>query len=560
MFRSPEQREFFDKILEHVRAPEQLRSFAKGVDGPLLLEGGSGLGVTRAGLMAAIETVKAGMRVALVLPTPSLLRRLVDSPDFKELLPEDLEWAEFPAVQPAGESEEVENAIEALREVPLLLCTSACVIFDRVLRGRYSGVTFRDYLIFDQADRLPEAALAPADCEINAGELRDLGVSGSNARDVASRIARTPSAPAEKRALAALILETFDEPAGYHTTVYAADSGLTLRHRMPGRLLRRVANNPNAAFIGASLAIGGAFDHFKRAMGIASHSNISAIIEPKSHGTLNCHHASYVPLSEDWFATLRSCVARSEKPCLVLTADDQQTRAIGTLLPGATLRYATDAVPKAADGAAAADHHEPVLIASAEWGGLDAPVEWRTIIISRIPIDSSWGHDEDAEDFYVDPRNRAIRRVKNLMRQGVRSPDAQCDLHVLDRRVGLFESMVPTRFRVAWAKRTILSGLGNKEQHVLERAIAAEQPMKAVREEVIKSLGNRCMACNTVPKPGVPLEIHLLRVTAAHQVRLSIKEEMAILCMSCHRLAHSADPPLSLEMLRGFKDIVRARS
>jgi hypothetical protein len=35
---------------------------------------------------------------------------------------------------------------------------------------------------------------------------------------------------------------------------------------------------------------------------------------------------------------------------------------------------------------------------------------------------------------------------------------------------------------------------------------------------------------------------------------------MAVLCQSCHRLAHSVTPPLSMPMLRGFHERKRART
>ncbi len=553
MFRSDEQRDFFEKILAHVKAPEQSRSFAKGVDGPLLLEGGAGLGVSRAGLMAAVETAKSGMTVAVVLPSTALLRKYLSSADFAELVPVDLEWAVFPpsaAAEGAADADEDEVDAETLEDVPLLFCTSASVILDRVLRGRYTGVTFRDYLIFDDADRLPDFALHPADSIVDAERLRALGIVGSNPRDVASRLTRTAEAPAEIRAAAALVLEALDESANWHSATLGEDGSLVLSHRMPGRLLRRVANNPNVAFIGGSLTVGGQFDAFKRAMGIGSHSILSAVLEPKDHGALRCFHASHAPLSEEWFAALRGAIDRADKPCLVLAADDQQAQAIATLIPDSTLRLSGSA----ARSSTAAYVADPVLIASASWAGLDSPAEWRTVIIARIPIDAAWGQDEDAEDFFVDPRNLAIRRLRKIIRQGVRRPDAQLDLHVLDHRTGLAEVLIPGRFKSEWAQRRQLGGRATHEESALERAIAAEQPPKVLRDEAFRVLGKRCMTCNLVPKPGIPLEIHLLRGSSVQDMGRSLEDEMAVLCMACHRLAHSTEPPLTLAMLRGFHE------
>jgi len=81
-----------------------------------------------------------------------------------------------------------------------------------------------------------------------------------------------------------------------------------------------------------------------------------------------------------------------------------------------------------------------------------------------------------------------------------------------------------------------------------------------LRDEAFRVLGKRCMTCNLVPKPGVPLEIHLLRASSVQDMDGTLEEDMAVLCMACHRLAHSTEPPLSLAMLRGFHESKRNRT
>lgn len=60
MFRTPEQSDFATLIAQHLRL----------ADAPLLLEGGTGIGKTRAYLSALIAS---GQRVAVVLPTHPLI-------------------------------------------------------------------------------------------------------------------------------------------------------------------------------------------------------------------------------------------------------------------------------------------------------------------------------------------------------------------------------------------------------------------------------------------------------------------------------------------------------
>ena len=70
MFRSDEQQRFYQLIARHMA--EQ--------DGPLLLEGGTGIGKTRAYLAAIAES---DQRIAVVLPTYQLIDQVLNSDDLK---------------------------------------------------------------------------------------------------------------------------------------------------------------------------------------------------------------------------------------------------------------------------------------------------------------------------------------------------------------------------------------------------------------------------------------------------------------------------------------------
>ena len=77
MFRSAEQTNFYQKLKVHLSNP----------DAPLLLEGTTGLGKTRAYLAAVADAVSAGKKIALILPTHMLIEQLISSPDRKAVLP-----------------------------------------------------------------------------------------------------------------------------------------------------------------------------------------------------------------------------------------------------------------------------------------------------------------------------------------------------------------------------------------------------------------------------------------------------------------------------------------
>ena len=71
MFRSTEQKNFANVVKAHIAH----------ADGPLLLEGGAGLGKTRAYLSAIMDAARSGKRIALVLPTHALINQLMASKD-----------------------------------------------------------------------------------------------------------------------------------------------------------------------------------------------------------------------------------------------------------------------------------------------------------------------------------------------------------------------------------------------------------------------------------------------------------------------------------------------
>ena len=80
MFRSVEQTNFYQKLKVHLSSPTA----------PLLLEGATGLGKTRAYLAAIADAVANGKRVALVLPTHMLIEQLLKSSDVEAVVPKSV--------------------------------------------------------------------------------------------------------------------------------------------------------------------------------------------------------------------------------------------------------------------------------------------------------------------------------------------------------------------------------------------------------------------------------------------------------------------------------------
>jgi Rad3-related DNA helicase len=341
-----------------------------------------------------------------------------------------------------------------------------------------------------------------------------------------------------------MILEALEEPAWYHSAGMTDDGGIALYHKMPGRLLKKISNQPNVAFVSATLSIGGKFDDFKRAMGIGEQSALSAIIEPAHHGTLKFFHEPYQVLSQEWLTATTAAITKAKKPTLVVTPSNELSQTLGALFPDAIIRAAEE---KTSDAILRLTDDQNILIASAAWAGLDTPIEWKSIVIPRIPFLRPQVIDGNIESSFFDSRNSAIRRMRQVIGRGLRKPEAECEVYILDDRLAMIESFIPTRFKDAWHSRGRVEGA--RVEHTLSKA--ERDPL--VRKNALKHHGKRCMSCGFVPKVDSQLEAHHLFPLADGGERVTkIETDVAVLCANCHRLAHSASPPLPLGVLRGL--------
>ncbi len=96
-------------------------------------------------------------------------------------------------------------------EAHIMVCTSASVIIDQRLRGEYNGSTQRDFLVFDEADQLPDAAALQSDCEITAAQLKELGIVADTATQAAAAVLKKKDVEQEVKAAALMILEAVEE-------------------------------------------------------------------------------------------------------------------------------------------------------------------------------------------------------------------------------------------------------------------------------------------------------------------------------------------------------------
>jgi Rad3-related DNA helicase len=346
----------------------------------------------------------------------------------------------------------------------------------------------------------------------------------------------------EVRAAALLLQEALDAPAWFYKAGMTDDGGLALHHKMPGRLLKRTANLSHVAFISATLTIGDRFDDFKRAMGIAKTSDLSCAIEPAHHGKLEFEVADVEVNSPEWLALVQSTITQRQAlgPVLVVTPSHELAELLGNALPQATVRRQDET----ASQAAARMGNSPVLIAAGAWAGLDTPTAWATVVVPRIPYERPVVLDGEVESSFLDTRNTAVRRMRQVAGRGLRSPNAMCKLYVLDGRYGNIAAFVPQRFQGAWQSRGFLEG------RRVELTLSKVERDPTVRRKALSHYGMQCMACGFEPKSTNQLDVHHLNPVAQGGERLTGLADVAVLCANCHRLAHSQQPPLAIEALK----------
>jgi Rad3-related DNA helicase len=528
MYRSTEQSTFAAIIGRHV---------ADGCS-PLLLEGGVGIGKTRAYLSALIQS---GKQIAVVLPTHQLIDQLLASSDLAATRGAATIAAFRPARMFDRRAEYEANKI-ATSAAQVMLCTAASVIIDHRLGGEYNGATSRDFILFDEADQLPDMAALQSDFTITAAELSDLGIRLTTVDETLRLILAKPPrvVEPETRAAARIILDAIEEPAWYQSAGMSDDGDIMLTHKLPGRLLKKISNRGNVAFISATLTVGGRFKDFQNSMAIDAISPLSCAIEPERHGTLDFTMIQMEVDTPEWIAAVTQAAKAAPKPALVATTSHDLSALLGEQLPGAVVRTADETAAQAAARIAS----DGTLISAGAWAGLDTPIRWRSIVVPRVPYGQPVVIDGEATTSYFDARNTAVRRLRQVIGRGLRTPDAVCSIVIVDARAEKLTGFIPERFAGNWAARTFLEG-GRKEV-VLSKA----ERDPAVRRAALNHYGRKCMnpACGFIPKVDSQLDVHHLDPIAEGQRRTRI-EDVAVLCANCHRLAHATEPPTRNEDL-----------
>ena len=351
---------------------------------------------------------------------------------------------------------------QACLSADVLICTHQAALIDVLADGSLLGLKDRFAVLVDEADQLPDAASLRFDCAIDAFTFALLGV--KPARDhrktieevqkVLPRHLEKLEEPASVKAAIRGIKDALEDPVWFQTVGLDEEGALRLHHKLPARVLKRLLDHPRLIFVSATLTVGGTFNDFKASLGLKEVSQWSASIEPSHHGNMDVVLEDWNKDAPDHLAKVAAHVTTLQGAALVIVTSHEDAATLGTLIPGSTVRASKDETT----GQAAARMQATggnILIAAGAWAGLDTPIRWRHVVMPKAPYGSPTILDEHEVSRYVDSRNMAVRRFRQGMARGLRSPDAVCTLHLLDGRFSRaeFAKALPARFAKAYEAR-----------------------------------------------------------------------------------------------------------
>jgi Rad3-related DNA helicase len=444
MYRSKEQKQFASRVESHL-----------AIGGaPLLLEGAAGLGKTRGYLAPLLAT---GKLVAVCVPTRALATQLLESGDMAAVRSGQTVEIFTPRRQFATLAQYQAHK-QACRVADVLICTHQAALIDVLADGALLGLKDRHAVLLDEADQLPDAAALRFDCAIDAYTFGLLGIKpGASHRktidDVLKALPRyleDIDEPAAIKAACRGMLDALDDPVWYQTVGLDAEGALRLVHRLPARAFKRLLTHPRLIFVSATLTINGTFDDFKRALGLKDTSPWTATIEPLRHGQLDVVSEDWGKDAPDHLAKVAEHVATLQGAVLVIFTSHEDAALLGAMLQTATVRSKEETT-----GEAAARMTGHVLVAAGAWAGLDTPIRWRHVVMPKAPYGAPTILDDHEVSRYVDSRNMAVRRFRQGMARGLRTPEAVCTLHLLDGRFSCVEFVkaLPARFAQAYQAR-----------------------------------------------------------------------------------------------------------
>lgn len=519
MFRSKEQAAYAALIEKAIARP-----------GPPLLAGAAaGLGKTHG---FSFPLLQSGKRVAIAFSTRALITQYLGSDALQaamQIAPQT-PVAELLSRRAFATASDYQAHRHQALQAQVLLITHAAALVD-ARSPAYADLRSRDVLLFDEADLLADAAQLRSTFQISPQVLKECDAPVGQATDTVSlraiaELVKRKAAEPEDREAAAAMLYALDTPRWYKRVGWSEQGELVLMHAMPGRMLGPLlADAKRVIFTSGTLQVNGSFDHFVRALGIKQIDPASRHIDPVQHGSLDIFVADSALTRQ----AQAQRIAQAPRPALVLTTSHAATKELVQLLPDAVERGEDEPLAQAL----ARCGQGSVLISAGAWSGLDEPrLRWATVAIPDVPYGVPNQVSGRAVSHYIDSVVCAVRRTNQGLHRGLRSPEAQCKLLLLDARFNRQElkAAIPSRF---------LSPDGSLPSIYEGIARQMTQRERHVRAAALKHYGPHCMwpGCNETQEHR--LQAHH-EDQIAHGERFTRLQDVKIYCAHHHLDVHHA--------------------
>lgn len=398
----------------------------------------------------------------------------------------------------------------------LMLVTHANVLIDHYTDGTYSGVTKRDYLIFDEAHKLLDAAALRLDITISSSDIASLGITPGSPIETAKAIQTSPSASPEQRAVARVLLRQADKE-GHGIFGFNEDGDLCLLHRHPARILKAIANRAQTAFLSATLTNGGSFDRFRWELSITHAEQHN--VEPANHGDVTFVFKRLDVDSESWHLETVRVINQAPRPCLVLVPSHALAQSLSVRLPP----------------------DEGLHISASDWAGMDDPRQWRSLVIPRVPFAPPARIEGNTVSAYPKMAANAAAMMKQAIGRVLRHTNSRATIHILDARAARIPAFVPERFMNAWrsAQQEIID-LTFREGH--RKTVTLSKPVRnpALRLAAFAKYGRQCHVCSFTSDISEQLQVHHLHEIANGERQTSVKD-VVVLCCNCHQIPHAKE-------------------
>ncbi len=433
-FRTPEQEEYADCVFD------ALKHKVSFINCP------GGVGKTRGYLIPLLSTTH---RILISVPTTQLIEQFLESTDLKATRGSKNVQAFYSKLFFGNDEVAYLENKELCAAADIVLATHAMVIRDRLTGGKFLNLVSFDVVIFDEADKLPDAASLQMDGLISNYWLKKLDTEEPGE---IIKVIKKLDKPNEEinyiKSIANMMLNNQSEDEW--GTIARTSSGLEIKFKNPAKILKKFITTSDTVIIMTSgtLCIDDDFSFFENAVGIYDAKTYS--VDVSYHGTLSFTLADRcLPKPGKWSDSKPGNKDDRLFNTYWSTAIKMADEAGGNVLVLSTSSAITHDLHKLVSGTRQEKgeklsetlfrYQGGILILHSGWEGLDCEFSFSDIIIPKVPFPPP---DEVLILTYLNSLQKAIRKLNQGFSRGIRSQEQACHIWMLDPRFPVPKIMV----------------------------------------------------------------------------------------------------------------------